>query len=77
MYDRDFRGRICELYSESGMSITDFAKKCNIGYTSIIHYLNGKNVPGYNHMLRICQTCGVSADWLLVLTDNREGSWNA
>lgn len=74
MCEKSFRWRINDLYRETELSILEFAEKCDISRQSMQYYLQGKRMPDSSGLLKICQACSVSADWLLGLSDVRQPS---
>lgn len=65
-----FRERLMQLQGD--LSNVDFAKKLGLSRQTIGCYLNGDRVPDGRIIFQICQICGVSADWLLGLSDVRD-----
>lgn len=52
----------------------EFARRCGIANQSISRYeREGNNLPGAELLRRMCLASGVSADWLICLTDTRRG----
>ena len=52
----------------------EFARRCGIANQSLSRYeREGNNLPGAELLRRMCLASGVSADWLLCLTDTRRG----
>lgn len=52
----------------------EFARRCGIANQSLSRYeREGNNLPGAELLRRMCLASGVSADWLLGLTDTRRG----
>ena len=64
-----FCSRLKEV--RNSLSQNEFAKTLGIPQTSYSRYESGKNEPDYELLVAICRTFGVSADWLLGLTDER------
>ena len=64
-----FRERLNILLGD--MSTTDFAGKVDISRQTMGFYLNGERIPDSLTLARICKVCGVSSDWLLGLTNDR------
>lgn len=62
------RERLFELQGD--MSITDFARKLKLSRQTLGFYLNGDRIPDSETLLQICESCKVSADWLLGLSDD-------
>ena len=51
------------------MGITEFARKCGLSQPLMSMYFKGIRTPGAEHLRKICQESGVSADYLLGLSD--------
>lgn len=66
-----FQERLDLLREERNLNNTDFAKYLEMSRQTIGFYLNGDRVPDALNLIKIAQKCGVSADWLLGLTDTR------
>lgn len=67
-----FRERMNHLYGKSGLSsIQSFADMCGVSRQSMQYYLDGKRMPDSEGLLKLCNACSVSADWLLGLSDIR------
>ena len=64
-----FVSRLNELRGE--MSVAAFARSLNMPQPTVDRYFKGR-VPSIEVLTTICTTFGVSADWLLGLSDNRE-----
>lgn len=63
------KARLKEL--QGNMSATDFAKKIGLSRQTVGFYLNGDRIPDSETLIQICQTCHVSADWLLGLSPEK------
>ena len=61
--------RLKELQGD--MSATDFAKKIGLSRQTVGFYLNGDRIPDSETLIQICQSCNVSADWLLGLSTEK------
>lgn len=66
----DFVSRFRELQGER--SNTEFAEFLGMTRQTVGFYLNGERVPDALGVKNIAQKCGVSADWLLGISDFRE-----
>lgn len=53
-----------------GMSQAAFAQKVGISRPTVGFYENGDRLPDAEAILKICNACGVSSDYLLGLTDD-------
>lgn len=62
-----FRERLNSL--KGSMSVTEFAHKIGLSRQTIGFYLNGDRIPDVQLLLQISQECGVSADYLLGITN--------
>ena len=67
----DLPSRLRELRGST--SQTDFANKIGVKQTSYSSWERGVKDPAAQTVAAIASTFGVSADWLLGLTDCREG----
>lgn len=67
-----FVSRLNELRGE--MSVAAFARSLNMPQNTLDCYIKGRRKPSVDLLIRVCDKCGVSADWLLGLSDNRDGS---
>ncbi len=75
MDKKGFTIRFRELYVISGFtSITQFAKRLEMNRQTVDRYYNGDRCPDVPALAHICERMGVSADWLLGLSDVREPS---
>ena len=64
-----FYERFHEL--RGNMTQSDFAKKTGLSRPTIGFYENGERLPDAYKLKQIAEKCGVSADWLLGMTDVR------
>ena len=62
--------RLKALRKSLGLSQSDFADELNIARSSVSEYESGKKIPSALVIAKIAQYFGVSADYLLGLTDN-------
>ena len=67
--------RLRELRGNASQS--DFANKIGVKQTSYSSWERGVKDPAAQTVAQISSTFGVSADWLLGLTDSREGRCDA
>ncbi|MDF7667060.1 helix-turn-helix domain-containing protein [Orbaceae bacterium ESL0727] len=51
-------------FSMQGLSVSAFAKKCNMSETVIRDYLSGKTHPSLSRLQVIADKCGISYNWL-------------
>ena len=54
------------------MTTTEFAGKVGITRQTMGFYLNGDRIPDSETLIKICEKCNVSADWLLGLSGDRK-----
>ena len=66
-------GRLNLLYTESGLSIDKFAKHCQVSRSAMGNYLEGR-IPETSIIIKICDACSVTSDWLLAMSDVRTPS---
>lgn len=67
--------RLRELRGD--LSQCEFAAKIGVKQTSYSSWERGVKDPAAQTVAQISSTFGVSADWLLGLSDNREGTQNS
>ena len=68
--------RISELFQESGMALSEFAKVCGFtGYfpncRTVMAMLSTFSLPSPYGIRNLCIRFGVTGDWLLGLTDEK------
>lgn len=68
----DVGTRIRHLREESGLTQLAFAKLLNINNSTLCQYENGDRVPSDDIKIRIADHFGVSLDYLLGRTDQKE-----
>ena len=70
-----FRERLAETIARSGENLTQFAKGCGVDRSAIAQFLDSRQVrlPRAEALRRIGETTGVSIDWLLGLSNARDG----
>lgn len=64
-----FKERLNALLA--GRSITFFANRLGISRQTMGFYLSGERIPDIKTLRQICESCGVSSDWLIGLSDVR------
>jgi len=64
---RSFGDRLEKL--RNNLSQRDFAKKIEVPLTSYTNWVLGVSQPKFENICSICSILGVSADWLLGLSD--------
>lgn len=67
-----FITRLIELQGEN--TVTAFARYLELPQNTLDCYIKGRRKPSVELVLRVCKKCGVSADWLLGLSEDRGGS---
>jgi len=67
--ERGFSQIMSELRRERGLSQRSAAADLHISQALLSHYENGAREPGLSFVCRACRYYGVSADYLLGLTD--------
>ena len=72
--ERDFSQTMSELRRAKGLSQRRVAAELNISQALLSHYENGAREPGLPFLIRACHYYGVSADYMLGLTDEPCGS---
>ena len=66
---KSFGERLKEL--RGNLSQDDFAFKIGTKQTTLSNWERGFREPNFSGLVLIANSCGVSADWLLGLTDDR------
>lgn len=67
--EKVFLRRLLEL--RNSMSYKAFADKTGLDKTSLERWEKGTSDIKSDAIVKLCSACGVSADWLLGLSDNR------
>lgn len=67
--------RLKEL--QGGESVSAFARRLEMPQNTLDCYMRGVRKPSVELLTRVCDTCQVSADWLLGLSDVRTRSSDA
>ena len=62
-----FTSRLTEIMD--GKNNTEFAKDVGLSRQPLGYYLNGDRLPDAENIVKICQKCGVSSDYLLGLKE--------
>ena len=68
---RDFAQTMSELRREKGVSQRTAASELNISQALLSHYENGAREPGIPFICRACEYYGVSADYMLGISDEK------
>lgn len=61
----EFKDRLRQLRTQSGMTQGELARKLHYGFTAISNYENGRNEPSIADIIRLAGIFGVSTDYLL------------
>ena len=67
-----FSENLSRLRRDKGVSQRLVASELHVSQALLSHYENGVREPGLDFVCRVCGYYGVSADYLLGLTDRRE-----
>ena len=67
----EFQERLRILWKESGLCAKEWARQLDVPYTSLQGWLTVKADPRASSVAMLAKATGVSADWLLGLTDER------
>lgn len=65
----EFRERFAQLRIGQNMTQAQFADFLGISRPTVGFYENGDRIPDAEILKKICEKCGVTADWLLGLSD--------
>ena len=71
---RNFSHTMSELRKARGLSQRKAAADLKISQALLSHYENGAREPGLSFVCRACRYYGVSADYLLGMTEEPAGS---
>ena len=65
------RKTICDRIKQlrNSLSYIEFSRKLNLSAASVERWEKGRSDIKSDALIRICSVCGVSADWLLGLSD--------
>ena len=74
---RGFSDTMSALRRSRGLSQRQAAADLNISQALLSHYENGAREPGLDFVCRACRYYGVSADYLLGITDVPRGADSA
>lgn len=69
LFRKDFRSRFFEIMKKKGLRVIDVQKKTGLSGSIIGNYRDGRTIPNAYSVMLICKAFGVSADWLLGLSD--------
>ena len=72
--ERDFSHTMSELRRARGLSQRKAAADLKISQALLSHYENGAREPGLGFVCRACRYYGVSADYLLGLSEDPAGN---
>lgn len=75
-YNRDMENvyekissRLKEIRKDSGMSQKQLGDKLSLSQDTVSLWENGKSLPNAEQIVSLCELFGVSADYLLALSD--------
>lgn len=66
-----FKENLNQLMKDEQMNTTEFAEKLGLSRQTVGFYLNGDRIPDALTLRSICESCSVSADYLLGLAKER------
>lgn len=66
-----FGSRLRKLRNEKGLTLREFADVFNIGKSTVSDYENDKRKPDYNQIVNFASYYGVTVDYLLCQTEER------
>lgn len=61
--------RIKEIRCENKLTQSQFGEKLSVSQDNVSLWENGKSIPSAEHIIKICLTFGVSADYVLGLSE--------
>lgn len=71
----DVISRILEVKGDE--SVNSFAKRLGVNQKTLDHVVKGERKPSVSLIAAIAKACEVSTDWLLGLTDEKQGTFNS
>lgn len=66
---KTFRDRLRELIEGHGYQLIDIAFNTGISSSALSRYLSAQRLPDMKYVLVLCRFFGVSADWLLGISE--------
>ena len=60
----DISSKLKELLTRHSMNLKEFSEFVGVSRTSLIGYINGNVSPTIEPLVKICNRCNVSLDWL-------------
>lgn len=69
--------RLVEARELIGYNRKEFAELLNIPYRTMTNYENGSREPGSDYLAKVSKICGVTTDWLLGISDNKNSPGTA
>jgi transcriptional regulator with XRE-family HTH domain len=69
-FEGDFFMRLLEIRNSKGMTQKQLAERLGVTIRTITNYENGSREPNIKTLIALTQIFGVSADYLLGLTDD-------
>lgn len=68
-FRKQFRRRFTEMVERDGRKLGIVERENKIWGAILSNYRDGRSIPNAYSLLKVCQIYGVSADWLLGLSD--------
>ena len=70
----DFKNRLKELRKEKNLKQSEVAEELGLGRSTYANYEQGKRFPGKENLITIADYFGVSIDYLLGETDEKQSA---
>ena len=71
----DITDRVKLIMTDMGLSSTDFAEKSGIQQSTFSHFINGRNKPSLDVVMKIREACSdINLEWLLYGTGEMRGA---
>lgn len=67
-----FARRLKDTLEDLGMSQSELARRIIASRFTVSRWVNAASAPCSDDLYKICEVLGVSADWLLGLSDRKE-----
>ena len=64
-----FCNRLKDLRKENNLSLLALSKILNVSHSTILRWESGEITPSIEHLFKICQHFGISADYMLGIED--------
>lgn len=70
--DVAFRERLNMVVNQHGYTVVKAAEVCGVAKTTMWNWISGGNMPNAYQLAYLCYGLGVSADWIIGLSEEVE-----